>query len=72
MGKPERNLRIILVASSTHDPEEKTGIPFPRYIDAYKTAFPEQDDDPDKPKQDEATAGRRAYSHVHLYFSLML
>ena len=51
--------RIILTASGTHDPDEKTGIPPPRHADARRLAWPETDPYLD-PKS--ATAGRRAYS----------
>lgn len=51
--------RIILTASGTHDPAEKTGMPAPRHADAEKLAYPSQD-----PQRDTQPmkAGRRAYS----------
>ena len=51
--------RIILTASGTHDPEEKTGVPPPRHADARRLARPETDPDLDA---EGAKAGRRAYS----------
>ena len=51
--------RIILTASGTHDPEEKTGVPPPRHADARRLARPESDPDLDA---EGAKAGRRAYS----------
>ncbi len=51
--------RIILTASGTHDPAEKTGMPPPRHADARRLARPETDPDLD-PKP--GMAGRRAYS----------
>ena len=51
--------RIILTASGTHDPAEKTGIPPPRHIDAAKLAWPRQDPDVDRRRM---VRGQRAYS----------
>lgn len=51
--------RIILTASGTHDPAEKTGIPPPRHIDAAKLAWPHQDPDLDRRR---IVRGQRAYS----------
>ncbi len=51
--------RIILTASGTHDPAEKTGIPPPRHIDAAKLAWPRQDPDLDRRR---IVRGQRAYS----------
>lgn len=51
--------RIILTASGTHDPEEKTGIPPPRHIDPAKLAWPNQDPDLDRRR---FVRGQRAYS----------
>lgn len=51
--------RIVVTASGTHDPEERTGMPPPRHADAERLAFPDRDPqrDPNPMK-----AGRRAYS----------
>jgi NAD(P)-dependent dehydrogenase (short-subunit alcohol dehydrogenase family) len=51
--------RIILTASGTHDPAEKTGIPPPRHIDAAKLAWPHQDPELDRRR---IVRGQRAYS----------
>lgn len=51
--------RIILTASGTHDPAQKTGMPAPRHADARLLAYPELDADLDA---DPGRAGRRAYS----------
>lgn len=53
------NGRIILTASGTHDPAEKTGMPPPLHADARRLAHPETD-----PQRDarSGVAGRRAYS----------
>ncbi len=51
--------RIILTASGTHDPEERTGIPPPRHIDPAKLAWPNQDPDLDRRR---IVRGQRAYS----------
>lgn len=51
--------RIILTASGTHDPAEKTGIEPPRHIDAAKLAWPHQDPNLDRRRM---ARGRRAYS----------
>lgn len=53
------NGRIILTASGTHDPAEKTGMPPPHHADARRLAHPETD-----PERDASpgVAGRRAYS----------
>lgn len=53
------NGRIILTASGTHDPEEKTGMPPPHHADANRLAFPDTDPELDKSP---GVAGRRAYS----------
>ncbi|NQV21208.1 MAG: SDR family NAD(P)-dependent oxidoreductase, partial [Rhodospirillales bacterium] len=52
--------RIVFVASGTHDPKKKTGIPHPRYPSALRVAKPETD--PDHAKDNTATAGKRRYS----------
>lgn len=58
-------VRIINVASGTHDPALKTGMPDPRIPPKMiALAYPEQDDDPQKPKDDDTTAGRRAYAYA--------
>ncbi|WP_172448434.1 SDR family NAD(P)-dependent oxidoreductase [Caulobacter mirabilis] len=54
-----RNGRIVLTASGTHDPDEDTGLPPPRHIDAAKLAWPKQDPDLDPRRM---TRGRRAYT----------
>jgi NAD(P)-dependent dehydrogenase (short-subunit alcohol dehydrogenase family) len=51
--------RIILTASGTHDPAEKTGMPPPNHADARRLAYPEADPDLDAKA---GIAGRRAYS----------
>ena len=51
--------RIILTASGTHDPDQKTGMPPPRHADARLLAYPELDSELDA---DPGKAGRRAYS----------
>ena len=58
-----KNGRVILTASGTHDPELKTGMPAPRHADALKLAYPERDTEHDKSA---ITAGRRAYSSSKL------
>lgn len=59
LPKMAPNGRIILTASGTHDPEEKTGMPPPNHADAGRLAFPDTD-----PQRDasQGVAGRRAYS----------
>jgi len=52
--------RVVFVSSGTHDPEQRTGIPAPRYIDARALAQPERD--PENATESVAVAGRRAYS----------
>lgn len=42
-GKEAPLLRIVSVASGTHDPAKKTGMPHPRYIKADWLAHPERD-----------------------------
>lgn len=59
VSKMAQGGRIVLTASGTHDPEEKTGMPPPRHADAQRLARPETDPDLD-PKA--GMAGRRAYS----------
>lgn len=54
-----RDGRVILTASGTHDPAQKTGMPPPLHADAERLAYPERDPDRDA---DDAKAGRRAYS----------
>lgn len=51
--------RMILTASGTHDPAQKTGMPAPRHADAYRLAHPATDPDRDA---NPGKAGRRAYS----------
>lgn len=51
--------RIILTASGTHDPAEKTGMPPPRHICTARLAWPHQDPDLDRRR---FTRGQRAYS----------
>ncbi len=51
--------RIILTASGTHDPAEKTGLPPPRHIDPARLAWPHQDPDLDRRR---ITRGQRAYT----------
>lgn len=51
--------RIILTASGTHDPAEKTGIPPPRHIDVARLAWPRQDPHLDRRR---IVRGQRAYS----------
>jgi NAD(P)-dependent dehydrogenase (short-subunit alcohol dehydrogenase family) len=52
--------RIVFVASGTHDPKKKTGIPHPRYPSALLVAKPETD--PAHGGDKTATAGKRRYS----------
>jgi NAD(P)-dependent dehydrogenase (short-subunit alcohol dehydrogenase family) len=52
--------RIVLVSSGTHDPEQRSGMPSPRYPDARKLALPETD--PEAPREAPGTAGPRAYT----------
>ena len=59
LPKMAPNGRIILTASGTHDPEEKTGMPPPRHADANRLAHPETDTERDASP---GVAGRRAYS----------
>ncbi|WP_421849219.1 SDR family NAD(P)-dependent oxidoreductase [Novosphingobium sp.] len=60
--------RVVITASGTHDPAEKTGMPGPRHADAQLLAYPETDPDRDaKP----VTAGRRAYTASKLCNVLM-
>jgi NAD(P)-dependent dehydrogenase (short-subunit alcohol dehydrogenase family) len=51
--------RVILTASGTHDPEQKTAMPPPRHADAPLLADPDRDQGLDR---DPTVAGRRAYS----------
>lgn len=51
--------RIVITSSGTHDPREKTGVPPPRHADAYRLAFPERED---RPERSDLAAGMRAYS----------
>jgi NAD(P)-dependent dehydrogenase (short-subunit alcohol dehydrogenase family) len=50
--------RIIFVSSGTHDPEQKTGIPAPIYVNAKTLAYP----DSESSEESDATIGRRRYS----------
>jgi NAD(P)-dependent dehydrogenase (short-subunit alcohol dehydrogenase family) len=52
-------LRIVSVASGTHDPAKKTGMPHPRYIKADWLAHPERD------AEDTKKDGRCTYTYIH-------
>jgi NAD(P)-dependent dehydrogenase (short-subunit alcohol dehydrogenase family) len=52
--------RILLVASGTHDPKQKTGLPAPRFTSVEYLANPPAD--PEFDRDDPGKAGRRAYS----------
>lgn len=52
--------RIVFVSSATHNPDQRTGMPAPRYRDGKSLARPETD--PATKTEDVGTAGRRAYS----------
>lgn len=61
----KENVRIINVASDTHNPEEKTGMPDPRIPpQMVSLAYPERDNDPERPKEDAAATGRRNYTYA--------
>ena len=51
-------LRIVSVASGTHDPAKKTGMPHPRYIKADWLAYPERD------TEDTKKDGRCTYTYA--------
>jgi NAD(P)-dependent dehydrogenase (short-subunit alcohol dehydrogenase family) len=53
---PKHPTRIIITASGTHDPAEKTGMPDPAYTSPHKMAFPEED------SRDPTTVGTERYS----------
>lgn len=57
------NGRVILTASGTHDPEEKTGLPAPRHADAMMLAYPSRDPDVSKSP---LRAGQFAYTSSKL------
>ncbi len=50
--------RIVIVASGTHDPAQRTGMPPPRIRSARDAAFPQTMAEPDPPR----LLGRRAYT----------
>ncbi|PCJ70209.1 MAG: hypothetical protein COA62_06275 [Rhodobiaceae bacterium] len=52
--------RITFVASGTHDPAQKTGLPAPVYENAQFFAHPDQN--PDRRLENSSTRGRRAYA----------
>lgn len=58
-----KDARIVLTTSGTHDPDEGAAVPAPRHADAYRLAHPETD-----PERDEkiATATGRAYAAAKL------
>lgn len=58
-GAMAQNGRIIVTASGTHDPAEKTGIPPPHHANARWLAYPSKDPHLD---DNAGTAGRRAYA----------
>jgi hypothetical protein len=60
-GKEAPLLRIVSVASGTHDPAKKTGMPHPRYIKADWLAHPERD------TEDTKKDGRCTYTYIHHY-----
>jgi len=57
--------RIVLVASDTHDPAKRTGMPAPTYIDARSLAYP------DDTRPSGGVAGRRRYATSKLCNVLM-
>lgn len=52
--------QIVFLGSSTHDPDEHSGLPAPRFVRADWVARPELD--PDPPQDAVREAGRRAYA----------
>ena len=52
--------RIVFVSSGTHDPDQHTGLPAPRYHGARALAWPERD--PEEAREDAVTSGRRRYT----------
>ena len=62
--------RIVLVASDTHDPTKRTGMPAPAYTDARSLAHPDRPAR-DSTARDSALAGRRRYTTSKLCNVLM-
>ena len=63
MPRLAERARIVITSSGTHDPREKTGVPPPRHADAYRLAYPERED---RPEKSDLMAGMRAYSSSKL------
>jgi len=58
LGHMAADGRIIFVASGTHDPAQRTGMPPPRIRTAAEAAYPQDAAEPDSP----GVRGRRAYT----------
>lgn len=54
--------RVVYVASGTHDPKQRTGMPEPRYRDAAALAHPEERPDPAEEGEGPGVVGRRRYT----------
>ncbi len=54
--------RIVFVSSGTHDPEQRTGMPAPRYPGARALAWPERYPDSDAQDEGVGVVGRRRYT----------
>lgn len=54
--------RIVFVASGTHDPARRTGMPAPRPRTAEQLAYPDRHPDPDEAGESAALVGRRRYT----------
>lgn len=54
--------RIVFVASGTHDPAKRTGMPAPRYRSAQALAHPEGHPDPSEKDESLGKIGRRRYT----------
>jgi NAD(P)-dependent dehydrogenase (short-subunit alcohol dehydrogenase family) len=58
--------RIVFVASGTHDPARRTGMPAPHPRTAEQLAYPERDPDPREAGEAAAIVGRRRYTSSKL------
>ena len=54
--------RVVYVASGTHDPKKRTGMPVPRYRDAAVLASPDEHPDPAEEGEGTGVVGRRRYT----------
>ncbi|QIN81671.1 SDR family NAD(P)-dependent oxidoreductase [Rubrobacter tropicus] len=62
VGEMAPPARIVFVSSGTHDPEQRTGMPAPRYRGAKALAWPERYPDPDEEGEGTGVVGRRRYT----------